>query len=85
MNPKTMTAISLGAGTVTKSDTADIPKVNGRFPRALFCNGAGDVKVMATDETTAIFTVVAGQQIDVQAKRVYSTGSTITASIVPMY
>ena len=85
MSESTRTSASFGAGVVTKSDTADILKVNGMFPRALQVNGAGDVKLMAPDGTTAVWTCAGPNVIPATVSRVFVTGTTVTASIIPLY
>jgi len=85
MSDSTRTSASFGAGVVTPSNTADIPKVAGAFPRALQVNGAGDVAIMAPDGTKAIWTCAGPTVIPAQVSRVLVTGTTVTATIVPLY
>lgn len=85
MSESTRTSASFGAGVVTPSNTADIPKVNGTFPRALQVNGAGDVHLMAPDGTEAVWTCGGPLVIPAQVSRVFVTGTTVTASIIPLY
>lgn len=69
---------------VTKSDSIDIPKINGRGPRALRIGGAGDVAVVDQRGTVVVYTCVAGEVLEFKAKRVNST-STDAANIVAWY
>lgn len=85
MSEAIRTAASFGAGVVVLSDTVDMPRVDGRFPRALRVNGAGDVKIMAPDGTTSVWTCAGPETLGTQAKRVFATGTTVTATIVPIY
>jgi hypothetical protein len=70
---------------VTKSDTADLLQYGGRYPRAIRVNGAGDVKIMAPDGTTSVWTCAGPETLAQQVRRVFATGTTVTASIVPIY
>jgi hypothetical protein len=85
MSEATRTGASFGDGPITPSDTVDLRKVDGRFPRALRVNGAGDVAIMAPDGSTAIWTTDRPETIPMQTKRVLASGTTITASIAPLY
>lgn len=85
MSEATRTGASFGDGPVTPSDTEDLRKVDGRFPRALRVNGAGDVAIMAPDGSVAIWTTVGPETIPMQAKRVLAAGTTVSASIAPIY
>lgn len=72
--------------TVTQSDTADIAKLNGAYPRAIYIGGAGAVKITAADGSVATFEgVVAGTLLPVQTRRVWDTGTDVTAAIVGIY
>lgn len=62
---------------VTKSDTVDLTI----YARALWVGGAGDVAVVGPDgpdTPTVLKGVPAGTRLDVQARRVHSTGTTAT-------
>lgn len=85
MSESTRTSASFGAGVVTPSNTVDIPKVNGTFPRAIQVNGEGDVSLMAPDGTTAVWTCAGPCLIPAQVSRVLVTGTTVTAAIIPLY
>lgn len=85
MSDSTRTSASFGAGVVTPSDTVDILKVRGTFPRGLQVNGAGDVKLMAPDGSTAVWTCAGPCVIPATVSRVFVTGTTVTATIVPLY
>lgn len=76
------TAPAVGAAAVTKSDSADLP----RIARALYVGGAGNVSVICEDGGTAVVFVglAAGQILPVRVKRVRSTDTTAT-SIVALY
>jgi hypothetical protein len=72
--------------TVTQSDTADIDKRNGEYPRALWVGGAGNVKLTTPDGVDAVFEgVAAGTLLPVQTRRVWDNGTTVTAAIVGIY
>lgn len=68
---------------VTPSDTVNLP---GGVCRALYIGGAGDIAILAEDDSSAVTLsgVVAGQVVPVRAKRVNSTNTTATL-IVAMY
>lgn len=83
MSEQTRTGASFGA--VTLSDTADIAKKNGQYPRALYFGVGGTAAVVAPDGTVGTFIVAASQMLPVQAKRVNNTGSSTVASIVAVY
>lgn len=75
-----------GVVAVTQSDTDDISKRNGEYPRALWVGGAGNVKLTAPDGTVAVFEgVAAGTLLPVQTRRVWDNGTTVTAAIVGIY
>lgn len=72
--------------TVTQSDTDDISKVGGQYPRAIFVGGAGNVKITAADGSVSTFEgVTAGTLLPVQTRRVWDTGTTVTAAITAIY
>ena len=72
--------------TVTQSDTADITKKNGEYPRALWIGGAGNVKLTTPDGVDAVFEgVPAGTLLPVRTRRVWDNGTTVTAAIVGIY
>lgn len=81
----TRTGASFGAGAITPSDTEDLPKVRGYYPRALRVNGPGDITIMAPDGTTSTWTCAGPETLPMQAKRVLLSGTTVTATIVPLY
>ncbi len=65
----------IGAADVTKHDTTEL----AIYCRAVFCGGAGNLKVTCVDGSVATFTgVTAGQIIPVAAKLIWSTGTTTT-------
>lgn len=70
---------------VTKSNTVDIPRVGGEYPRALWVGGVGDVDVVTPDGVNAVISAVpAGTLLPIRAKRVNSTATTATL-IVAIY
>lgn len=60
---------------VTKSDTVNIPLINGINPTGLFVSEAGVVVVVWEDNTLGTFTCVAGQILPFRIKRVNSTNT----------
>lgn len=72
---------ALDFAAVTKSDTVDLPFKS----RWLWVGGAGDVSVLAADETTAVLfsSVPAGTRLPIRTSRVRATGTTAT-NIVAM-
>jgi hypothetical protein len=68
---------------VTKSDTVDIPDVAGLRPRALRVGGAGDVIVLDERGNSITYTCVAGEVLEVAAKRVMN--STTATGIVAWF
>lgn len=66
------------AAAVTPSDTVNLP----RSCRMLWVGGAGNVKVDTVGGDTVTFsTVAAGTRLPIQAKKVYSTGTTATLMV----
>lgn len=64
-----------GAFAITKDDTNEL----ATYSRWIFCGGTGNLKVTCIDGSVATFTgVLAGQIIPIQAKLVWSTGTTTT-------
>ncbi len=70
--------------TVTKSDTVDVPQINGHWPTALECGEAGIVQVVSEDGRVVPFTVAAGEILPVTFRRVNS-GSTAGTLFVALY
>jgi hypothetical protein len=68
---------------ITKSDTAELPL---GACRALWIGGAGDVAVIAEDDTSAVTVsgVAAGTVVPIKCKKVMSTNTTATL-IVALY
>ncbi len=65
----------IGASDITKHDTTELSP----YARAVFCGGAGNLKVTTSSGAVATFTgVTAGSIIPVSAKLVWSTGTTTT-------
>ncbi len=77
----TDTGTGRDARSVTLSDTELVP--NG-VCRALYVGTTGDVKVTTADDTDVTFTAVPVGILPVQAKRVFSTGTT-ASNIVALY
>jgi hypothetical protein len=70
-----------GAAVITKSDTANLPIA----ARQIWVGGVGDVKVdMINGDTVTFAAVPAGTLLPVQARKVYSTGTTAT-NLVAFY
>lgn len=66
------------AAVITPSDTINLP----RSTRMLWVGGAGNVKIDTVGgETVTFSSVAAGTRLPIQAKRVYSTGTTATLMI----
>lgn len=67
---------------ITKSDTVNIPGPDNRLTcDTIYCGGAGVVRVVFQDGSTADYTVTAGTTLFVNAKRVNSTGTDATLLI----
>lgn len=71
---------------ITPNDSADLTEV----PRAIRCNAAGDVKLILVgnpvDATGVVYTVAAGEVLDVRPRRVLATGTDVAAgSLVAWY
>lgn len=62
---------------ITPSNDADLPNV----PKALYCNGAGTVKVTLVDGGTSTFTVSGAGPLDVSPVRVWATDTTVASLI----
>lgn len=60
---------------VTKSDSVNIPLLNGTGPTGLQCGEAGVVVVVWEDGTLGTFTVAAGSILPFRIKRVNSTNT----------
>jgi hypothetical protein len=70
---------------VTPSDSTDIAKLNGHYPRALWVGGTGNVVIVTPDgEAATLANVADGTLLPIQARRVNSTSTTAT-SIVAIY
>lgn len=60
---------------ITPSDT----NVIDPLPKSIICGGAGNIVLKAVDSTgTVTIPVQAGQQLDIRAEKVLSTGTTAT-------
>ena len=62
---------------ITPNNEADLPTV----PKALYCNGAGTVKVTLVDGGTSTFTVAGAGPLDISPVRVWATGTTVASLI----
>ena len=72
---------------VTASDTADLPQVNGQFPRALLVGTAGVARIMDLTGFDTGATNLPPLQVGynpIKAKRIYATGLT-AANIWALY
>lgn len=72
---------------VTASDTADLPQVNGQFPRALLVGTAGVARILDGQRTDTGGTNLLPLQVGynpIHAVRIYSTGLT-AANIWALY
>ena len=63
---------------ITPSDENDLPTRAGKFPRAFYVNGAGDVSYMSLENDIAVKTCVVGIENMIAVKRIRSTGTTAT-------
>jgi hypothetical protein len=68
---------------VTPNDNADLPQVNGLYPRSLWVGGAGDVAVVGVEDDPAggavtLKAVPAGTTLPDSVRRVMSTNTTAT-------
>ena len=70
---------------VTTSDTNLVAQIGGRYPRALYIGGAGDLVLQGWDGTDATFAgLPAGGILDVMPKLIKATGTTAT-NILALY
>lgn len=72
---------AVSARPVTLSDTADMPRVNGFLPRALYVGATGNLRVLLENDTNPVdlLNVPVGV-LPISFRRVYSTGTTVSAS-----
>jgi len=67
---------------ITTSDTVNIvDPARDALPVAIYVGGAGVVRAVFQDNTTADFTAIAGEILPISIKRVNSTGTTATLLI----
>lgn len=71
---------------ITKSDTINIGEItaddgNALLPMAVYVGGAGDVVAVASNNSTATFTAVAGSTLLIRPKRINSTSTTASAMV----
>ncbi len=64
------------AAVVTPNDSTDLAFVT----RAIYCGDVGNIKVDTLGgDTAVVIPMLAGGQLDIRVKRVYSTGTTVGA------
>lgn len=63
---------------ITKHDTYELPQVNGRWPRALYIGGTGDVALKYADGTSDTLEAVPVGILQIAPRFVLSTGTTAT-------
>lgn len=76
---ETFTASDFFSLTAYKSNTVDLPKL--KQIRAILVGGAGDIVCHNVRGESVTFTVVAGQIVPIQPKRILDTGTTATGLI----
>jgi len=76
-NASTSTSQSRRWAAITASDAADLDT----FPRAIRCNGAGNLVLRGTDGVDVTFAVSAGETLPLQPSRVMATGTTATGIV----
>jgi len=81
MNNDAVTAYR-GAVQVTPDDSNDLSKVP---TRALLVDSDGSVKVTMSDDSVVTLPMVGGLPLNVQVKRVWSTGTTSGLTILALY
>lgn len=80
------TATGEGFVSITPSDTVNISRKDGKFPRALYFGVGGTCTIIAPDDSSASFVNIGdGQLIDCDVKRVNSTGLAGCSDIVGIY
>lgn len=80
------TATGEGVVTISPSDTVNIAMKDGRYPRAVRFGTGGTCTVVCPDDSSASFTNIAnGETLDIDVKRINSTGLTGCANIVGIY
>jgi hypothetical protein len=81
LNRETLDAPAKNQETLTPSDTVELAVL----PRAIRCNGAGDLAVVMPDSTgndvAVTYTVRAGEVLNIRPKKVKSTGTTATGIV----
>lgn len=73
-----------GVVSITPHATNNIATSRGGFPRAFYCQGAGDVSYECWDGSTGVKTCEAGEVVPIAVRKVFITGTTATG-IVGMY
>lgn len=75
-----------GVVSVTPSNTVNIVTKDGKYPRAVRFGTGGSCTIVCPDDSSAAFTNIAdGETIDVDCKRINTTGLTSCANIVGIY
>lgn len=74
MNDHTAT----GVLAVTPNDNNTVPTRAGRFPRAFYVNGAGDVSYETLDGDIAMKTCVVGVENMIAVRKIRQAGTTAT-------
>jgi hypothetical protein len=83
MSKADMSRPAASVAAVTKSDSADIAKLDGNYPRALYIGVSGNVVVVFPDGTSGTFLSVPIGILPVQARRVGD--STTATNILALY
>lgn len=80
------TATGEGVVAISPSDNVNITMKDGRYPRAVRFGTGGTCTVVCPDDSSASFTNIAnGETLDIDVKRINSTGLTGCANIVGIY
>jgi len=66
---------------ITPNDSADIPKVDNRFPRLIYATGAGNIAMTDMDGNDATFVFAAGEIKPLSPVRIDATSTTATGII----
>jgi hypothetical protein len=83
-----MTRPGASFGACVASDTADVSRLNGEWPRALWVGAAGNIAAVAPNGTVRTFEAVpVGTLLPIQFKRINSTNTTgqTATSMVAVY
>jgi hypothetical protein len=67
---------------ITPSDTVDIPRqMNNLAPTRIYAAGAGNITMLDSNGTSALFVFAAAQTRDLSPTRIMATGTTATGII----